>query len=183
MMECSNDMNRGAKTSSEHPSVPFPSDMEDLIQVTAMASSVSSSQQDGSPVALIDEDDGDDEAEEDDEVEKENETCVYTCWDLFKSFYLPLLMQSLFGSFHIFRSFIVGNFIHLQLEGTVVAKKSSSHWPPPALIGLSILTVVALIVHPDGYTWIFLRKVRYVDGFVDSFVVVRYVSTLPCVIG
>jgi hypothetical protein len=35
-------------------------------------------------------------------------------------------------------------------------------WPPPALIGLALLTIVALVVHPDGLTWILLRKLRYV---------------------
>jgi hypothetical protein len=35
-------------------------------------------------------------------------------------------------------------------------------WPPPGLIGLALLTIVALVVHPDGLTWILLRKLRYV---------------------
>ncbi|CAB9507560.1 expressed unknown protein [Seminavis robusta] len=33
-------------------------------------------------------------------------------------------------------------------------------WPPPGLVALAILTVVALVVHPDGMTWIMLRKIR-----------------------
>jgi hypothetical protein len=36
-------------------------------------------------------------------------------------------------------------------------------WPPPALIGLALLTIIALVVHPDGLTWILLRKIRYVQ--------------------
>jgi hypothetical protein len=35
-------------------------------------------------------------------------------------------------------------------------------WPPPGLIGLALLTIIALVVHPDGLTWILLRKLRYV---------------------
>lgn len=35
-------------------------------------------------------------------------------------------------------------------------------WPPPGLIGLALLTIVALVVHPDGFTWILFRKLRYV---------------------
>jgi hypothetical protein len=179
-MECSGEMNRDTSNDADQTSIrsvviPFSSGMEELVQVTAAAmassSSSSSSQSDGTPVVAIMDDE-----EEEEEEEEENGACVNTCWDLVKSLYLPLLIQSVFGGFHIFRSLILGNFIHLQLEGIVVAKKSSSstsrssHWPPPALIGLSILTVVALIVHPDGYTWIFLRKVRYVDGgFAKSF--------------
>jgi len=38
----------------------------------------------------------------------------------------------------------------------------SNAWPPPALVLLAVLTVFALIVHPDGYTWILLRKIRCV---------------------
>jgi hypothetical protein len=36
-------------------------------------------------------------------------------------------------------------------------------WPPPGLIGLALLTIIALVVHPDGLTWILLRKLRYVE--------------------
>jgi hypothetical protein len=36
----------------------------------------------------------------------------------------------------------------------------SRSWPPPGLVVLAILTIVALIVHPDGMTWIVLRKIR-----------------------
>ena len=43
---------------------------------------------------------------------------------------------------------------------------SSIDWPaPPALVVLGFLTIVALIVHPDGMTWIILGKIRYVFGF------------------
>lgn len=35
-------------------------------------------------------------------------------------------------------------------------------WPPPALMGLAIFTVLAFVVHPDGPTWIMLGKMRYV---------------------
>jgi hypothetical protein len=40
---------------------------------------------------------------------------------------------------------------------------SQSSWPPTTLIVLAVLTIVALIVHPDGYTWIIMYKVRYVQ--------------------
>ena len=35
-------------------------------------------------------------------------------------------------------------------------------WPPPAFKALAMLTVFALVVHPDGLTWVFLGKLRYV---------------------
>lgn len=48
---------------------------------------------------------------------------------------------------------------HSALRGS----SSSDHeWPPPALKALALLTVVALVIHPDGLTWVFLGKLRYV---------------------
>jgi hypothetical protein len=35
-------------------------------------------------------------------------------------------------------------------------------WPPPAFTALALLTLVALVIHPDGFTWIMLGKLRYV---------------------
>ena len=35
-------------------------------------------------------------------------------------------------------------------------------WPPPAFTALALLTIFALVVHPDGGTWIMLGKLRYV---------------------
>lgn len=40
---------------------------------------------------------------------------------------------------------------------------SKGAWPPPTLVALGVLTIFALIVHPDGYTWIILRKIRFVS--------------------
>jgi len=52
--------------------------------------------------------------------------------------------------------------------GCAVAGSSSSRiekidphaWPPPAFTALALLTVFALVVHPDGGTWIMLGKLR-----------------------
>ena len=33
-------------------------------------------------------------------------------------------------------------------------------WPPPAFTALALLTIFALIVHPDGLTWIMLGRLR-----------------------
>jgi hypothetical protein len=43
-------------------------------------------------------------------------------------------------------------------------------WPPPALIGLALLTIVALVVHPDGFTWILFRKLRYAPSTRGAFI-------------
>ena len=33
-------------------------------------------------------------------------------------------------------------------------------WPPPTLVALGIFTIGTFIVHPDGYTWIVIHKIR-----------------------
>jgi hypothetical protein len=48
-------------------------------------------------------------------------------------------------------------------------------WPPPAFTALALLTVFTLVVHPDGFTWIMLRKLRYVWLFVLFVIVYIYV--------
>ena len=47
---------------------------------------------------------------------------------------------------------------HNALKGS----NSDHAWPPPALKALALLTIVALVIHPDGLTWVFLGKLRYV---------------------
>ena len=37
-------------------------------------------------------------------------------------------------------------------------------WPPPTFIALTLFTIGTLVVHPDGYTWIVVHKIRYVLG-------------------
>ena len=37
-----------------------------------------------------------------------------------------------------------------------------SSWPPPTLLALGLFTIGTLIVHPDGYTWIVIHRIRYV---------------------
>ena len=46
-------------------------------------------------------------------------------------------------------------FLHHRL------KVSANSWPPPALILLAVLTIAALIVHPDGFTWVLIPRIRY----------------------
>lgn len=46
--------------------------------------------------------------------------------------------------------------------GTGGGKVDPHAWPPPAFTALALLTIFALVVHPDGLTWILLGKLRYV---------------------
>lgn len=46
--------------------------------------------------------------------------------------------------------------------GGCISAFEKNKWPPPALIGLAIFTFIAIVVHPDGLTWIICRHIR--DG-------------------
>jgi hypothetical protein len=108
-------------------------------------------------------------------------------WDLFLSLYLPVLLvwmrRSMFGTMNLFRSLFVGHclrllffgnasewmtekapwlqsFLFQQATTSINGKVDPRAWPPPALTVLAILTIVALVVHPDGCTWIVLGKLR-----------------------
>ncbi len=108
-------------------------------------------------------------------------------WNHLCSSYWPVLLlwvkSSMFGTANMVRSLILGNFLLFVLHqfnppeavqqsawwntlcaalGATNAKADPQAWPPPALTALAILTVVALIIHPDGFTWIIWRNIRYV---------------------
>ena len=106
-----------------------------------------------------------------------------TFWEMAMSLYLPVLLlwlrRSMFGTANLVRSLILGHCLRL-LFGNMsewitkrspwlrpflvhTGKQGDPHaWPPPALTALAILTVMTLIVHPDGFTWIMLGKLRLV---------------------
>jgi hypothetical protein len=112
-------------------------------------------------------------------------------WDFFCSFLVPVLAQFIFGGFSIVRTLVLGYtlqnavrevlpaFLTTSAEKTIMGGCSSSNtpfhhqgavpgWlstPPPALVVLALLTVVAFVIHPDGFTWILLRKLRCVWDF------------------
>ena len=90
-------------------------------------------------------------------------------WELL--LYIPIFLQSIFGSLHIVRSLALGWLIQqastrapvwlgLQHLEELVRKVDTHAWPPPALLFLAVLTITALVVHPDGFTWVLLRKLR-----------------------
>jgi hypothetical protein len=100
-------------------------------------------------------------------------------WDFFCSFLVPVLAQGIFGGFSIVRTIVLGYTLQNAMtqvlpafsEKTTTTTTSTSTgvvvppWlatPPPAFIVLALFTVVAFVIHPDGFTWIFLRKSRCV---------------------
>lgn len=132
---------------------------------------------------------------EEEEEEEEDSNSSSTAWDLFLSLYLASfilgLRRSMFVTANLFRSLLLGHFLRLvvaslpawaeqhtwlspwlqagascNVSSTANSGKMDPHaWPPPALTALAILTVFALVVHPDGFTWIMLGKLRSVYSF------------------
>lgn len=119
----------------------------------------------------IDETEGDEESDAD----VKRSSWLRTFWII--SLYIPFLIQCIFGaSFYIIRTLLLGYLLQYILQFFAVAEHWTVQWlgindrhgknnstPLPVLIGLGLLTVLALIVHPDGYTWVILRKVRCVQ--------------------
>jgi hypothetical protein len=52
-------------------------------------------------------------------------------------------------------------------KGMSSTTTTTTSWPPPTFIALGILTMFAFIVHPDGYTWILIDKIRFVCRHVQ----------------
>jgi hypothetical protein len=117
----------------------------------------------------------------------QNQSCTTssgTFGDLILSLYLPVMLvwmrRSMFGTMNLFHSLIVGFCLKFMFgdasewmtekapwlqpllfqQATSNGKVDPRAWPPPALTALAILTIVALVVHPDGCTWIVLGKLR-----------------------
>ena len=115
-----------------------------------------------------------------------------TFWNLIMSSYFPVLLmwlrRGMFGTADLIRSLVVGHYLRLifgspsgwfsektpvwlhtliqpHLNHHVNGGKVDPHaWPPPALVALALLTIFTLLVHPDGYTWIMLGKIRSVTS-------------------
>lgn len=103
-------------------------------------------------------------------------------WELMVNSYFPLaptwMKRSFFAIIMLARTLIVGHFITLlfgnisewKKEGTpswmvnalqsLQSRSEARAWPPTTLAVLALLTVVTLVIHPDGLTWILLRKVK-----------------------
>ena len=113
----------------------------------------------------------------------EEDSTSATFWELFITMYLPLsalwLRQSVFGITVLVRTVLLGHllrFVFGNLADWIDEKSPWLHsllqpmgphskpdpkaWPPPALSALALFTVVTFVVHPDGFTWVMLGKVK-----------------------
>ena len=62
--------------------------------------------------------------------------------------------------FYLMQSLWLGSVSTAPNPSSSPHKQLNGAWPPPALVALAALTILALVVHPDGLTWIMLRKIR-----------------------
>lgn len=113
----------------------------------------------------------------------EEDSTSTTFWELLITMYLPLsalwLRQSVFGITVLVRTVLLGHLLRLvfgNLADWINEKSPWLHallqpmgphskpdpkaWPPPALSALALFTVVTFVVHPDGFTWVMLGKVK-----------------------
>lgn len=115
---------------------------------------------------------------------QQDEESSSSTWELMLSLYLPLMLLGFQHSFSITGNLVrsllssgntvqifFGNMSEWMTEKSPWLKPLFSKggkgtdphaWPPAALAALAILTVVALVVHPDGFTWVMLSRLRYV---------------------
>jgi hypothetical protein len=118
-----------------------------------------------------------------DTCKQEDEEGSSSALELMLSLYLPLMLlgfrRSMSITANLVRFLIFGHAVQyffgnmsewmtektpwLQPLFSKGGKGTDPHaWPPAALVALGILTVVALVVHPDGFTWVVLSRTRYV---------------------
>jgi hypothetical protein len=114
--------------------------------------------------------------------------------------FIPFWLKTIVGGVFFLRTLVLGYFVHVMWQFQTATEQAAMRWigcggggtlhgsggpaplegchhakgpwPPPTLLGLGALTIIALIVHPDGYTWIFLRKIRFVFNKAFDFVTI-----------
>jgi hypothetical protein len=97
-------------------------------------------------------------------------------WGVFISeafLYIPMLMQSFLAILH--RSIFWEKAVMLLFDKRSSLWLRRCHalllkpgvWPPPSFQLLVALTLIALVVHPDGFTWVLLGNLRYVVVELD----------------
>ena len=91
----------------------------------------------------------------DSETDLKEETSSF--WEF--CLYLPLLLQSLFGTLYFVRSLVLGHALS-RLLTRLEEWSGPDAWPPPSFILFLGISLVTLIVHPDGFTWVLWRHVR-----------------------
>ena len=70
----------------------------------------------------------------------------HSFWKQLLSFFTP---NSMF-----LKDYIIG------AKNLIYCETDPNAWPPPTLLLLAALTLFALLVHPDGFTWILVGKLR-----------------------
>lgn len=94
----------------------------------------------------------------------EKEANKKSLWDVGNQVVLlvPLLFNYLVAGFY--KTLLISWMIHYSVDVLQKVTKQNTTWPP-ALLALGVLTIISLIVHPDGYTWVILQQLRCVFFF------------------
>eukprot|EP00529_Nitzschia_sp_RCC80_P017030 CAMPEP_0113455184 /NCGR_PEP_ID=MMETSP0014_2-20120614/8245_1 /TAXON_ID=2857 /ORGANISM="Nitzschia sp." /LENGTH=645 /DNA_ID=CAMNT_0000346607 /DNA_START=313 /DNA_END=2250 /DNA_ORIENTATION=- /assembly_acc=CAM_ASM_000159 len=119
------------------------------------------------------------EEEEGRDVEGQNDDGSTTIWELFVTLYLPFMIDMfkyiMLGSVSLVQLSlgVVGQYIertgsvksiNKNIGGTTTGGIGTTldphEWPQQFLTALGVLTIFALVIHPDGFTWVVLGKFR-----------------------
>ena len=99
--------------------------------------------------------------------QKSNENVSsFSFFEAVRALYLPFLLQSFLGGFDFVRYVLFGQLLELhQQSATAIRASSYIAWlNSPALAScltcLALFACVAMAVHPDGFTWLAVRKLR-----------------------
>ncbi|KAL7573708.1 hypothetical protein ACA910_007748 [Epithemia clementina (nom. ined.)] len=105
-----------------------------------------------------------------DSQNSDDDESSFSCFDVVRALCLPLLWQSFCAGLEIVRYVLLGQLIEQdgKLSEAAIRVSSPTSWlslvesPAAAscLTCLALLACVAMAVHPDGLTWIALRKLR-----------------------
>ena len=101
-------------------------------------------------------------------TELDGDAVSFSLFEAVRTIFLPFLLQFFFGGFEAVRYILTGQLKDFHQESTALHISSQvgwqieSHTAFSCFTCLALLACVAMAVHPDGLTWLALRKLRCV---------------------
>lgn len=94
-------------------------------------------------------------------------------YDFLVSLVIPTLLQVFIGCYHLVCWLLDSKVLPFMLPYCTTPQwladlavwlgyDKANSWPPPTFLILAAMTILVLVVQPDGLTWILLQKLRYV---------------------